>query len=155
MTINDIKSLIKIAEKTLGSTKESLSLKIDNEMTLAQQTTNLMSKKYKTFVDLGDFNTSGAGTYIHEIIGVTGGENVFADKEGYVTVTNAEILEANPEFIFTVNPNAYKDDVFEDLDAVKNNRVYRIDKAKISYGTQNIADIISEMFDKINNQSKK
>ncbi len=154
MTINDIKSLIKIAEKVLGSTKESLTVKIDNEITLAQQTTNLMSKKYPTFVDLGDFNTSGTGTYINEIINIVGGENVFADKEGLVTVTNAEIIEANPEVIFTVNPNAYKDEVFEDVAAVKNGKVFRIDKVKISYATQNIADIISDMFDKINNQMK-
>ncbi len=155
MSINDIKSLIKIAEKALGSTKESLTVKIDNEMTLAQQTTNLMSNKYATFVDLGNFNTSGNGTYINEIINISGGKNIFADQQGYITVTNAEIIEANPEFIFTVDPNAYNDDIFEDVAAVKNNRVYRIDKMKISYGTQNISDIISTMFDKINNQNNK
>lgn len=153
MTINDIKSLIKISEKVLGSTNESLSVKIDNEITLAQQTTSLMSNKYATFIDLGDFNTSGSGTYINEIINISGGKNVFADQEGYIQVTNADIIAANPEFIFTVDPNAYNDEVFEDVDAVKNNKVYRIDKIKVSYGTQNIADIISSMFEKMNTKS--
>lgn len=155
MTINDIKSLIKIAEKIMGSTNESLSVKIDNEITLAQQTTNLISNKAATFVDLGEFKTSGNGTYINEIINISGGKNVFADKEGFVKVTNADIIAANPEYIFTVDPNAYKDEIFEDVAAVKNNRVYRIDKVKATYGTHNIADVISTMFDKINNQTGK
>lgn len=151
MSVNDIKTMIKLIEKIYGTTTESLSAKIDNEMTLAQQTTSSYAKKYTAFIDMGDFKTSGKGTYVHEILSAAGCENVFADEDGFVTVTKQDIINANPSVIFTTNKKAFtSDEDFANIDAVINNRVFTVQEREIAYGSQNIADALSSMFDNIN-----
>lgn len=151
LTVNDIKTMIKLIEKILGVTTESLATKIDNEMTLAQQTTSTYAKKYTAFIDMGDLKTSGKGTYVNEILSAAGCENVFGDKEGFVTVTKDEIISANPSIIFTTNKkDILNDTALKDVDAVKNNRVFSIQEREIAYGSQSIADALSSMFDNVN-----
>ncbi len=151
MSVNDIKTMIKLIEKLFSTTTESLAARIDNEMTLAQQTTSTYAKKYTAFLDMGDLKTSGKGTYVNEIMSAAGCENVFADKEGFITVTKQEIIDANPSIIFTVNKKDFlQNEDFENLDAVKNGRVFSIQEREVAYGSQCIADALSSMFDNVN-----
>lgn len=152
LTISDIKSLIKIIEKICGITESSLTTEIDNQFNLAYQSTADYANKYPTFIDLGDYNTSGSGTYVNEMISVSGGENIFAEEEGFITVKKADIIKANPTFIFTVgNKNTYTDDPdFAEVEAVKKGNVFKISKNSVCYGTNKIADGISTVFEKIN-----
>jgi len=152
MTINDAKTLIKIVEKALNSKKDSLADSIDSQMTLAQSATSEYANKYPTFVDLGNFKTAGSGNYVSEIISVSGGDNVFGDREGFFEATKEEIIAANPTFIFTTSETTvYTRDIqLKQLDCVKEGRVIRIEPSKINYASQNIADVISTMFDAIN-----
>lgn len=153
MSLNDIKSLIKIIEKIFNvSTDSSLTTKIDASQNVAQQDTQGMVNKYPTFIDLGGFDTAGKGTYVNEIISVCGGENIFADREGYFTVSKQDIIDANPAFIFTTSTAAYRDSAFADVDAVKNGRVYSLptnDEINIHYGTHRIAGIIDIIHERI------
>ena len=154
MTVNDVKSMIKMIEKIFGITAESLSVKIDNEMTLAQQTTSSFTKKYSAFIDMGGFKTSGKGTYVNEILSAAGCENIFADEEGFITSSKEDIIKANPSVIFTTDKKIYtRDESFADVDAVANNRVYVLQERQIAYGSQYIAEALSTMFDSINSLS--
>lgn len=152
MTINDAMTLIKIIEKAMNSKRDSMADTIDSKLTIAQTTTADFEEKYPTFVDLGEYKTSGTGTYVNEIINVCGGVNVFADREGYFTATTEEIVNANPTFIFTTQEvNVYTRDLqLKQLDCIKNGNVIKIEPAKIKYASQNIADVITEVFDVIN-----
>ncbi len=152
MTINDTKALIKLIEKALGSKKDSLADKIDSQMSIAQAATSSYVNKYSTFIDLGELKTVGGGNYINEIISISGGENIFSDREGTFEASKADIVAANPTFIFTTNVASFytRDPELRDLDAVKNDRVIKIEPAMINYASQNIADVISTMFENIN-----
>lgn len=154
LTLNDVKSLIKIIEKIFNSTNESLNAKIETSQNVAQQNTQGMINKYPTFFDLGNYATTGKGTYINEIISISGGENIFADEEGYITVSKQDIIDANPAFIFTTGSASFymNDKDFADVDAVKNKRVYHItnnDDTNVYYGTHRIAGIIDYVHERI------
>ncbi|MBQ7669329.1 MAG: ABC transporter substrate-binding protein [Clostridia bacterium] len=152
MTVNDTKTLIKIIEKALESKKDSLADAIENQTNLAQAATNEYANKYPVFVDLGNFSTVGNGTYVSEIVSISGGYNVFGDREGYFEVTAEEIAEANPTFIFTSSDVSLytRDRTLKTLDCVKENRVIKIEPYKLNYASQNIAECISTMFAAIN-----
>ncbi|MEX0935947.1 MAG: helical backbone metal receptor [Gemmatimonadota bacterium] len=50
-------------------------------------------------------SVAGAGTFLHELIGIAGGENAFADGENlYALVSLEEILDRDVEFILTTEP---------------------------------------------------
>ncbi len=154
LTINDIKNLIKLIEKIFNVTGDSMSMQIDSSQNVAQQNSQGMVNKYDMFIDLGGFKTAGQGTYINEIISVSGGDNIFGDREGYFTVLKQEIIDANPAFIFTTDSESLytSDGDFADVDAVKNRRVYRLDtsdEVDIHYGTQKIAGVIDYINERV------
>ena len=43
----------------------------------------------------------GTGTFLHEIIELTGATNIFADHEGWISVSEEDLLELNPDVILT------------------------------------------------------
>ncbi|WP_297093214.1 helical backbone metal receptor [Thermococcus sp.] len=43
--------------------------------------------------------TAGGGTFISDVIGLAGGENIFADASGWPAVSMEQVLERNPEVI--------------------------------------------------------
>ena len=57
----------------------------------------------------------GSGVFLNEMIELIGGRNIFVDQEGWISVADEAILEANPEVILTsVN---YIDDVLGEIKA--------------------------------------
>ena len=153
LTISDTKTLITITEKVMSSKKDSYADEIDKQINLAQSATAEYVSRFSVYIDLGEFKTSGTGTYVNEIINICGGENIFKDKDGYFTATKEEIIAANPTFIFTTeNTSVYtRDQELRKLDCAMNGRILKIESAKIKYASQNIADVIPTIFNEINN----
>lgn len=154
LTINDIKNLIKLIEKMFNVSGDSMSIQIDSSQNVAQQNSQGMINKYDMFIDLGGFKTAGQGTYINEIISVSGGDNIFGDREGYFAVQKQEIIDANPALIFTTDSEMLytNDSDFAEVDAVKYRRVYKLttsDETDINYGTQKIAGIIDYINERV------
>lgn len=80
-------------------------------------------------VDLQNNWTAGRGTFIHELINLAGGRNVAEDVEGWANYSLEKIVEKNPQVIITSTHTGKPEDLqkkagFQDLEAVKNNRVY-------------------------------
>lgn len=146
LTVNDIKTLIKIEEKMINYSDTSLAGNIDTEYTLAKQNA-AGGSGYKTFIDLGSLETTGVGTFVNEILAMCGCKNVFEDKEGYFKAAKADIVEADPEVIFTTgNPATIMGDkAFADVKAVKDKKVFRIKGETLEYGSSTIADAISSI----------
>lgn len=84
----------------------------------------------------------GRSTYLNEIIELSGGENIFGNLEGWISPSEESIIKANPQIIFTnVNVEGNIDEIknrhgWENIDAVKNNRIYYIDKDMSSRASQ-------------------
>lgn len=72
----------------------------------------------------------GSGSFMGDVVKVAGGRNVFARRPGpYIRLTDADIIQANPEVILIDHPFQYKVGVskrpgWADIAAVKNSRVY-------------------------------
>jgi len=94
----------------------------------------------------------GTGVFLHEMIELSGGENIFVDQIGWFAVEPESLISRNPEIIFT---NAYflanpVDEIksrpgFSELNAVTNNRIYFIDHHQTNLPTLRILDGIRTM----------
>jgi iron complex transport system substrate-binding protein len=102
-------------------------------------------QKPTVYIELGNLYTAGIGTPQHKYVVASGGTNVFADINYYKAVDSEEILVRNPEIIIvriwagivpygydvtdTAPIEKFREDImnrpgWENLDAVKNGRVY-------------------------------
>ena len=75
--------------------------------------------------------TTGNGTFIGELITLGGGENIFADTQGWPQVSVEEVIGRNPEIIILppsagITANELCDSPLANTDAVKNGRVYTL-----------------------------
>lgn len=106
---------------------------------------NVPSAEYPTVY------TFGKGTYMNEMIERLGAENVFGDQEGWLSVSVEEVIAANPDVILmdcNWMPDAAEQvkalDGWENVTAVKNGDVYRIDEDLCSRPNHHISDATIE-----------
>jgi iron complex transport system substrate-binding protein len=149
-TVAGINDTIRVAGKVMNvsDAAETMITSVSNAINVAQQ---MMTVKYSFFLDLGDLKTTGAGTYLNEMISASGGANIFSDKEGLITVTDEEVVAANPEFIFTAgSADALKSRAgWENIDAVVNGNVYELPSSEIVYASQDIIATIQFIYETI------
>lgn len=144
-SVADINNLIRLCGKVIGVNADDAVSKVTNVMNVAQMNSSSYSTRYKAYIDLGG-ETVGTGTFITELLHASGLENV-CTGDGFCTMTDDEIIAANPEFIFTCGDvNDYlNNSAFADVAAVANNHVYSLDKKDIRYGSSNITNAVSTM----------
>ena len=144
-SVADINNLIRLCAKVIGVNVDDAVSKVTNVMNVAQMNSSSYSTRYKAYIDLGG-ETVGTGTFITELLHASGLENV-CTGDGFCTMTDDEIIAANPEFIFTCGDvNDYlNNSAFADVAAVANNHVYSLDKKDIRYGSSNITNAVSIM----------
>ena len=144
-SVADINNLIRLCCKVIGVNADDAVSKVTNVMNVAQMNSSSYSTRYKAYIDLGG-ETVGTGTFITELLHASGLENV-CTGDGFCTMTDDEIIAANPEFIFTCGDvNDYlNNSAFADVAAVANNHVYSLEKKDIRYGSSNITNAVSIM----------
>lgn len=89
----------------------------------------------------------GTDTYINEIIDMVGAKNIFADQNGWLSVTEESVISANPDIILTsldYDGYDYKEILsragWNSTSAVKNNQVFKVPTNSTSRASQNIVD---------------
>lgn len=94
----------------------------------------------------------GNGVFLQEMLDLIGAENVFADQESWIAVTEESAMAANPDVILT-SVDYIEDPVgeilaregWENVEAVKNQQVYYIDSAASSQPNQNVVIALEQM----------
>ena len=94
----------------------------------------------------------GKNTFLQEMLEIIGAENILADQESWVSVTEEAAVGANPDVILT-NVNYIEDPVgeikgrsgWENVNAVKDGQVYVIDNGASSLPNQHIVDALKQM----------
>jgi len=80
--------------------------------------------------------TTGNGTLSNELIYLAGGKNIFANGTGYWLANTEEVIMRNPSVIVVENSSArdlqYFKDTYGEVDAVVDDRVYRIDAGTLT-----------------------
>ena len=99
-----------------------------------------------------DIYTLGSGTFMQEMLTVIGAENIFADQEGYISVTEESVIILNPDVILTMVD--YVDDPvaeilgragWENVQAVANGDVYLVNTNAVSLPNLHVIDGMKQM----------
>ena len=98
----------------------------------------------------------GNGVFLNEMIEIIGAENVFADQEKWISVSDEAVVAADPDIILT-NVNYIENPTeeiksrpgWENMEAVKNNQVYYIDNSASSLSNHNVVKALKSMAESI------
>lgn len=123
---------------------EEMQASID-EIAAIGQTITEKKKVLFEIACLPDIYSFGNGVFLQEMLELIGAENVFADQESWIAVTEESAIAANPDVILT-SVNYIEDPVgeilaregWENVEAVKNQQAYYIDNAASSLPNQNV-----------------
>ena len=99
-----------------------------------------------------DIYTAGSGTFMQEMLTVIGAENIFADQEGFVAVTEESVITLNPDVILTM-VDYVEDPVaeilgrtgWEHVTAVANGDVYLVNTNAVSLPNLHVIDGMKQM----------
>ncbi len=149
-SIADINALIRLAGKVAGTSADDLTNKVTNVMNVAQVGSSAYTTRFRAYLDFGDGQTVGSGTYITEMLYASGLENV-ATFEGFGEMSEEDVIAADPEFIFTVGSadDYLNNAAFAEVSAVVNGYVYEIPAEDIIYGSSNVSNAVSQMYEKV------
>lgn len=105
--------------------------------------------------------TFGSGTFLNEMIEIIGGKNIFADQQGWISVSDESVIAAEPTVIFTNadwNPEAVSGilarDGWQTIPAVANEDVYLIDSNTSSQPNHRILLALEQMAEALENAGK-
>lgn len=145
-SVADINNLIRLCGKVAGIAPENLVTKVTNAFSAAQLNSAAYTTKITAYVDLGG-ETVGSGTYITEMLYAAGFENI-CTIDGFGTMSEADIIAANPAFIFTVGSvdDYLNNAAFAEVDAVKNGQVHALNKKDLRYASSYVTNSVSSMF---------
>lgn len=123
-----------------------------NEVSAVAETITAKKTVLFEIACLPDIYSFGSGAFLDEMIQLIGAENVFADQEGWLAVTEESAIAANPDVILT-SVNYIEDPVgeilaregWEGVSAIQNQQVAYIDNASSSLPNQNIIIALKQM----------
>ncbi len=117
------------------------------------------SAEKKVYFEIGpapNLYSFGNSTFLNEMIELIGAENILKDETAWISPSAEIIIDKNPDVIITNvgyidNPT---DEIksregWENINAIKNNEVYQVDKNSSSRPSQNIITALNEMSEAI------
>lgn len=130
--IEQIADVMKVEE-----TGDKLVADIQSQIEEVQEKWSNIDQQKQVYIEISaapDIYTTGKNTFQQEILNHSGVENLFGDQEGWLKVSEEEIIKRNPEIIITTVD--YSDDPiaqitgrkgWEQLKAIKEDRVIQLD----------------------------
>ncbi|MGQ0828627.1 MAG: ABC transporter substrate-binding protein [Bacteroidota bacterium] len=102
-TLKDALNMIACVGMLVGKNEEATNLKLQIESQFHQFKTpypSLSTPKAVYFIWRNPYMIAGNNTFINEMLNCCGFNNVFADHSRYPEITEKELKDANPQFIF-------------------------------------------------------
>jgi iron complex transport system substrate-binding protein len=143
----DIAAVADALDATEKGEELAAAMKAEIEAIIADSPAGPKIKTYFEVAPAPSMVSFGKGTYLNEMIELSGGENIFAaDVSGWFTPSAEQIIARNPAVIFITNAEndaAALADMksrpgFSAVDAVKKGRVYAVDQNSASRPSQHI-----------------
>lgn len=114
------------------------------------------AEKRSVYIELQptpDLYTTGSGTFYNEMLELIGAKNAFADQEGWIAVSEEQVLDIDPDVILTTTSFYTQDPVgdvktrtgWENGSAVQGDRVYFLDPDLASRPSHNITRALIEI----------
>ena len=100
-----------------------------------------------------DLYTTGSGTFMNEMLEIIGAENIAADQEGWVTMSEETVIERDPDVIITTygyyidNPQeqVYARSGWSEVNAVKKKEVYDVNSDTVTRPGPRLIDGLKEI----------
>ena len=156
-SIADIKEDIRFMAAVLGadSIGESIIADMNNEIKRIREIGETITEIRRVYFEISPaphMVSFGAGTFLNEIIEIVGAVNIFADQEGWISVADESLIEANPDVILT-SVDFLDDPVGEiagrpgwsAITAVQNSDIFMIDTDTSNRPSQNIVKALNEI----------
>lgn len=156
-SIAEIKQdIIFISEITNTQDKGNEIIKnMDTEIKKYEDIAKTITTKKTVYFEIGaspNMYSFGKDVFLNEIINIIGAKNIFEEQTSWITVTPESVVVANPDVILT-NVDYVDNPVdeiksrggFADVNAVKNNDVFLVDKNSSSYSNHNVIKIMKEI----------
>lgn len=123
-----------------------LSEKFHNQIENIKSKINYQAESPKIFIDTTDLWTSGPNTLMGEVLELLNLYNIAHDISGYAQLNPEIIIDRNPDFIITPNPNTFKNNpAFKEITAVKNNKIFTLPSDALSVPGPRFTDGINEL----------
>ena len=123
-----------------------------NEIAKKGESVQNKKKVYFEIASAPNLYSFGNSTFLNEMIELIGAENILKDENGWIAPSAESIIDKNPDVIltnvnYTDNPieEIKSREGFENINAVKNNEVYQIDKNSSSRPSQHIIKALNQM----------
>lgn len=134
---------------------EEIVANMKNKINEYKKKSESVKQKKKVYFEISAAPTIysfGTGVFLDEIITIIGAENVLSDQKSWISISDEVILSKNPDVIIT-NVSFPEDPLkeiksrsgWENIDAIKNNQVYRVDTKRSSQPNHNIIKALEEI----------
>lgn len=144
-----------IAEIT-GTEKKGTEIvdNMKNEINSIKEIGDKVTNKKSVYFEIGStpsLYSFGNNTFLNEMIEVIGAKNILSNENSWISPSEEIILKANPDVILTSEPteniaqSIKTRDGWKDVNAVKQNNIFVIDKNSSSRPSQNIIKALKEM----------
>ena len=160
-SLADIQSDIAFVASLLGEAEkgEALISEMQQEIDRVAAIAANITEKKKVYFEISAapyMYSFGTGVFLNEMIELIGAENILADQEGWLSVGEETVVQANPDVILT-NVNYIDNPVQEIKDrsgwdalaAVQDDQVYYIDNMASSVPDQNVVKALMQMAEAI------
>ena len=145
-----------IADSLQVSTKgQELVDRMKNKITEFKDISSTIENKKTVYFEIAGapkLYSFGNGVFLNEMIELLGAENILANENKWVSVSDEVIVAANPDIILTnvdYIENAVGEIInrtgWENVTAIKNNDVYYIDRDASSLSNHNIVKALEQM----------
>jgi len=118
-----------------------------------------VTDKKKVYFEIGagsNLFSFGSDTFLNEMIETIGAENIFKDEKSWISTSAESIIDANPNVILvntsgtneagkTAVEDVISRDGWDSINAVKEGKVFTVDKNASSRPSQNIIKALKEM----------
>ncbi|MCH5194115.1 MAG: ABC transporter substrate-binding protein [Oscillospiraceae bacterium] len=134
---------------------EALITDIDSAVNDISAKAKEVTVKKSVYFEIGEapyLYSCGSGTFINEAITLAGGENIYASETGWLSNSEESVIAADPDVIITnVSYDGYDFNEiktrpgWENITAVKNGDVYKVDANTTGRPSQHIVDGLYEI----------
>ncbi|MDQ0228985.1 ABC transporter substrate-binding protein [Metabacillus malikii] len=166
----DVYKTIEMLGNATGTKDKATEIVADMQDRLAaiqKKAQESISEKKRVWVEVSpepDIFTTGKNTFMHEMLESINATNVAEDQDGWVKLTEEEMVKLNPDVVITTygyyveNPSeqVLNRDGWKEVPAVKNNQVFDVDNDTVTRpgprlieGVETLAELIyPEVFNK-------
>ncbi|MDG5857145.1 ABC transporter substrate-binding protein [Clostridium beijerinckii] len=155
-SIEDLYKDIDFISKITGTEKkgDDMTANLKDEISSIKKIGDTITDKKNVYFEIGSTSglySFGNNTFLNEMIEIVGAKNIFANENSWISPSPEAVVKSNPDVILTNEPpsnavdNIKTREGFQEVTAIKNNKVFAIDNNSSSRPSQNILKALKQI----------